>query len=213
MAKDKRKRKTKLPFWKKTKNPELASLAAHIGKIIDNTSVKDLADLAILGGCAYYGHQILGGAGALVGAVGYKLSTTMGGSPPVSQIAGLGILASIGVIGALKTEYNAFTEYLAPSARTISEGIKEAEAKGEQYFPPEGICEWDLMGQLRCWFPSLGWVYFQKWKTAPEKQPTDEEIPYFSQDHYSHNTCALWKYMYPDIYERAIAEGVCDVIP
>jgi len=39
--------------------------------------------------------RILGGA---TGVLGYQLATTQGGTPPVSQIAGLGILASIGLI-------------------------------------------------------------------------------------------------------------------
>lgn len=34
---------------------------------------------------------------ALIGPIGYRLATTMGGTPPVSQIAGLAVLAALGV--------------------------------------------------------------------------------------------------------------------
>lgn len=166
MAKGSRARKKKDPFWKKL-DPELQHIGKHIGKIVDNTSLKDVADIAVLLGCSYYGYKTMGNHGLIVGAVGYKLATTRGGAPPVSQIAGLGVLGAIGLVGALKSEYAAFSEGIAPSASKIADEIKEAEAKGEEYVPPSGICEWDRFGQLRCWFPSLGWVYFNKYKPSP----------------------------------------------
>lgn len=104
--KNKRKKSKKEPFWKKL-DPELQSIATHIGHIVDNSNIKDITDLAILIACAYGGYNVwskvhpdLGIGGAITGAVGYKLATTEGGTPPASQIAGLGILGSTVLVGA-----------------------------------------------------------------------------------------------------------------
>jgi len=92
-----RKKKEKLPFWKKL-GPEFKNIGDHIGKIIDNSSLKDVSDVAIMGALAYVGYQhFKSPQGALIGPLGYKLATTMGGQPPASQIAGLAILGAMGL--------------------------------------------------------------------------------------------------------------------
>lgn len=63
-----------------------------------------VVEAAAMGGCGYLGYQAekklwpesSGLNGIIVGLVGYKLATTDGGMPPVSQIAGL---ATLGIIG------------------------------------------------------------------------------------------------------------------
>ena len=59
-----------------------------------------LVEAAAIGGCGYLGYKALNDKweGAIFGIVGYKLATTMGGTPPLSQISGLGILATIGLL-------------------------------------------------------------------------------------------------------------------
>jgi hypothetical protein len=74
------------------------SIMSHIGKAADNMSLKDWAELALMGGIAYAGYSVGGIPGLIIGPLGYKLATTMGGTPPVSQIAGLGILGGIGLL-------------------------------------------------------------------------------------------------------------------
>ena len=98
MAKKPRKpRKKKEPFWKKL-GPEFKNIGDHIEKIIDNSSLKDVSDVAMMGALAYIGYQhFKSPEGALIGPLGYKLATTMGGTPPASQIAGLAILGAMGL--------------------------------------------------------------------------------------------------------------------
>lgn len=91
------KKKPKVPFWKKL-DPELQSIATHIGKMTDNMKLNDWADLGIIAGLAYLSYDVTQDLrGALIGPIGYKLATTMGGTPPLSQIAGLTILAALGM--------------------------------------------------------------------------------------------------------------------
>lgn len=83
----------------------------------------DITDLVLIGLTTYAGWKTAENLGvkdipqkltaAGVGLLGYKLATTMGGTPPASQIAGLGILASIGliaigpdIVGALAPPYS-----------------------------------------------------------------------------------------------------------
>src|SRR5437899_1923927 len=81
----------------------------HTGRILDNTKLSEFVETSILLGCAYFGARAAQrsfddpdwetvGGGALTGMIGYKLATTFGGTPPVSQIAGLGILGGIGLV-------------------------------------------------------------------------------------------------------------------
>lgn len=74
------------------------SIAGHIGKFIDGLRVPDVIELILYGGLAYLGYEASGRKpiGLLWGPVSFRLATTMGGTPPVSQIAGL---ASLGMLG------------------------------------------------------------------------------------------------------------------
>lgn len=99
-------KKEKVAFWKKS--PELKSIADHIGKFIDRMSPSDVMDATLLGLLAWAGWETagkLGGditsqiSGAGIGILGYKLATARTGNAiPVTQGAGLAILAGIGLI-------------------------------------------------------------------------------------------------------------------
>lgn len=97
----KKAKNAKLPFWKK--DPVIASVSSHLGKIIDNTNLKDWFECLIMAGIAYGGYKIAEKNNwdyfmtIITGEIGYKLATTMGGTPPLSQIAGLSILAALGI--------------------------------------------------------------------------------------------------------------------
>jgi len=72
--------------------------------ISDPDKILKFFDAAAYLGIAYFGYRAAKHpAGALAGVIGLKLATTMGGTPPVSQIAGLSIL---GTIGALNVRWN-----------------------------------------------------------------------------------------------------------
>lgn len=80
----------------------------HFGNLIDNTNIHDLIEAAPYIAAFHFGFQsdirtdlkieerIKSGAIAMIGL---KLAVSGGGTPPVSQIAGLAILASIGLVG------------------------------------------------------------------------------------------------------------------
>ena len=72
------------------------SIAAHIGKFGDRITLDDLLAIAVgIWGAVHTQWP----AHFLTGAIGYKLARTMGGTPPVSQIAGLSILGALGLVG------------------------------------------------------------------------------------------------------------------
>lgn len=91
-----RSKKKKEPFWKKGP-PELQHIATHIGHMMDNMKANDAAELILLGAFAVLGYKAWGPYGIASGPLAYKLSTTMGGTPPVSQIAGLLMLMEMGL--------------------------------------------------------------------------------------------------------------------
>lgn len=93
----KRRKKPRKGFTRSKKEWE-ESAAGHIGKFIDRLRPADIIDLIALLGISYYGYELTHDArGPIVGAIGYKLATTMGGTPPVAQIAGLSILGAMGL--------------------------------------------------------------------------------------------------------------------
>ena len=74
-------------------------------------------------GIAYYGYRAANHpSGAVAGIIGLKLATTMGGTPPVSQIAGLSIL---GAIGALNIRWNTTPSVEAQTPEEFIEEQKE----------------------------------------------------------------------------------------
>jgi len=100
-----KKKREKQPFWKKIKNPELKHIAEHIGKVIDNTSAKEILDLVLTGATAYLGYsasKALGAnlkdslKGALTGAVAYRLALApnmIAGASGTIALAGLGLIS------------------------------------------------------------------------------------------------------------------------
>jgi len=100
----KKKKAKKKPSWKKS--PELKRVADHIGKFIDKLSGKDLIDLSVAAYLVYVGAKAGRGhlEGTALGAgsalLGYKLARTSGGGVVnPTQIAGLGILAALHIVG------------------------------------------------------------------------------------------------------------------
>ena len=83
-------------FWKKKKVEQEASISDHIGRLIDRLSLDDIFALSIGAWGAVHTESV---EGFLTALLGYKLATTMGGTPPVSQIAGIGLLAFTGLMG------------------------------------------------------------------------------------------------------------------
>ena len=76
----------------------LERLAKHLGKIADNTSFKDIQEIALNAGLAYAGYErFKDWKGALLGPVSLKLATAPGGTPPVSQMAGIAGLSILGL--------------------------------------------------------------------------------------------------------------------
>jgi len=76
----------------------LERIARHIGKIIDNSNVKDVQEIALNIALAYAGYEALGDwKGALLGPISLKLAQTTGGTPPVAQITGVAGLSLIGL--------------------------------------------------------------------------------------------------------------------
>ena len=103
------------------------STRAHIGKLVDSGKIPDLI---VDAGCAYFGvkaaqrildlrglqatpEQLF--AGAVIGLLGKRLALAEGGTPAVSQIAGLTILASIGLIDSVPS----LAELLGISAKAL----------------------------------------------------------------------------------------------
>ena len=91
----KKKRKTRRHF-----KFDLERIGRHIGKIVDNSSVKDIQEAVLNIALAYAGYETFNDwRGGLLGPVSLKLAETSGGTPPVAQIAGVAGLSIIGVKG------------------------------------------------------------------------------------------------------------------
>jgi len=84
------------PFWKKKQTEQEVSINDHIGRLIDRLSLDDLLALGVGAWGAIHTESV---AGFMLGTIGYKLARTEGGTPPFSQMAGLGMLAFTGLIG------------------------------------------------------------------------------------------------------------------
>lgn len=73
------------------------SVAGHVGRFIDRLTLDDILTISVgvLGGMRTH-HAV----GALAAAIGYRLATKpIGGTPPISQMVGVGILAAVGIGG------------------------------------------------------------------------------------------------------------------
>ena len=125
----KKKRKERLPFWKKIKNPELKRIAMHIGKITDNTSWKELLDLALALTCAGAGWLAGENLGvkdlkvkagmALSGAIAYRLATS---GNLIAGASGTALLGAYGLIDVWNPLYEGIKQI-----PIIGEPIKEME--------------------------------------------------------------------------------------
>lgn len=101
----------------------LQSSRDHVGKTLD---AGHLPELVLDGGCAYFGARAAANiraaahetpspedlfGGVVIGLLGRRLATAFGGTPPVAQIVGLAMLASIGLID------------LAPDAKALLDSL------------------------------------------------------------------------------------------
>jgi len=93
MAKE-RKKKVKIPFWKKKVSPELKHLTDHAGKIIDNSNISQLRDAILDIGLVYFGIRAFGLHGAIIGPVSLRLATAMN---PIAGAAGVIGLVTMGL--------------------------------------------------------------------------------------------------------------------
>jgi len=96
MLKMKAKIEGKKAFWKRKQTEQESSISDHIGKLVDRLSLDDMLALGIGAWGAIHTESL---EGFLTALLGYKLATTEGGTPPVSQIAGIGLLAFTGLMG------------------------------------------------------------------------------------------------------------------
>lgn len=92
----KRKRKPRKGFSRSKKEWE-ETIASHIGKAIDRFTIDDFLTIGVgIWGGLHMEDPLAG----LVAAIGYRLaSRPIGGTPPVAQIAGVSMLAAIGIGG------------------------------------------------------------------------------------------------------------------
>jgi len=112
------KRKPKEPFWKKL-DPELRNISEHLGKVMDNSNLKDVADIALMLSVGYLGFARANQPEEAVSTMlGYKLATGPAGSPPASQIIGLGLLG-FQFLG---------LPYIAQQAQVLKEATEIADA-------------------------------------------------------------------------------------
>jgi len=140
MPRKKRKTKEKLPFWKKIKNPELKHLAEHIGKITDNTSWKELLDVALALTCAGAGWLAAENLGvkdlkvkagmALSGAIAYRLATS---GNIIAGASGTALLGAYGLIDVWNPLYQGVKSMLPPFVRGTTFEEFEAWAAAAKY--------------------------------------------------------------------------------
>lgn len=77
----------------------LKPILATLKEKFNQATPKDVVDLFINAGVAYYGARSLGAPGILLGPLGLKLATADTGSAiPVTQGAGLALLSTIAVL-------------------------------------------------------------------------------------------------------------------
>jgi len=101
----------------------LERVAKHLGKIVDNSSVKDIQEATLNIALAIAGYEAFHNwKGSLLGPVSLKLATTQGGTPPVAQITGVAGLSLLGL--ALITPYEGPLEPIAPPI--IPSGTRES---------------------------------------------------------------------------------------
>lgn len=125
--------------------PELKSISDHIGKLIDNSNVKDVADIAIMGGLAYVGYNRTKRIeGALLGPVSYKVAQSMNLAAGIAGVSGLIFLGALMGAGAT---------------------VPPEEGGGEGF--------WEKTTELHCEEGSiLDWNIIDGWHCKLMRQPT-----------------------------------------
>lgn len=104
-------------------------------KFADNITFDDF--LAI--GVGMWGWKHLNNPTAfLSGAIGYKLARTEGGTPPVSQVAGLAILAGMGLIGLAPGIAEALSIIASGGSITHSD-VQDIETLNQLGAPPKEL--------------------------------------------------------------------------
>jgi len=159
--KARKRKKTREPFWKKIKNPELKRIAEHIGKITDNTSWKDFLDVGLALGCAvagWFAAENLGiqrlehkGSMALSGAIAYKLATS---GNLIAGASGTALLAAYGLIDVWNPLVGWFQEGIPKTPEEAKEKIKEELGKvtsWEWWITPK--YPWETLGWAFPWIP------------------------------------------------------------
>lgn len=148
-------KKDKLEKARKHFKVNLERIAIHIGKIIDNTSVKDLAEVGLMASLAYAGYEVWGDwKASLFGPVALKLAQSPGGTPPVSQLAGVAGLSYLG----LCFTGGAFGSFLSdPIGAFKTEGDLIKKRGGALYVKPteEGACPEGMVRMFREGYASI----------------------------------------------------------
>jgi len=92
MVKKPKKKKVKVPFWKKW-GPDAKHITDHAGKIIDNSTISDVRDAVLDLALAYFGIKAFGRLeGAIIGPISLRLATSMNVVAGAAGVAGLGIM-------------------------------------------------------------------------------------------------------------------------
>lgn len=158
----------------------LDSIMTHLGLAVDKMKLNDWADLGIIGALAYLGYDLSKDwRGMLIGPIGYKLATTMGGTPPVSQIAGLTTLAVLGIASGASTGliFNLPEGTITPIPGTNAEETEKAQ---EENRPPDLTPNlapmtdvWSNIAGVHCSAGYiLDWDLFHGWYCKKARQPT-----------------------------------------
>jgi len=100
----------------------LQSIALHIGKIVDNSSVKDVAEVGILGLIGYEGYKLWGTSGLLSGIVGFKLATA---PSEIAAASGVITLATMGLTAAVPSIAEWLEEHGLAESGVVEKYMKE----------------------------------------------------------------------------------------
>jgi len=114
----------------------LERIAAHI---VDNSSVKDVVNAGLNISLAYAGWKAFKTwQGALFGPVALRLAQSPGGTPPISQIAGVAGLAYLGI----SLTGGGFADFLADPMGSFEDEAELIKERGGHVYvkPVDGVC-------------------------------------------------------------------------
>jgi len=155
-----KKKKKSDPFWKK--KPELERITRHIGKLIDRIPPEAVSEIGLNAALAYAGYQVWKDwKGALFGPIALRLARSPGGTPPVSQMAGVAGLTYLG----LCFTGGGFGDFLIdPVGSFEREGQLLRQRGGVLYVPPKTEvidgetvikCDEGMVRMKRSGYPSI----------------------------------------------------------